>query len=113
MSNFGGGGDIPSGDKLRATQTTVIATTETTVFTRSGKGFISELNIQSFAANPTLTSLKVTIDGAAERELLSTSMFVQQNGFNKIPVAISYKTACTIKYTANILTYATVFNYEE
>lgn len=122
MSNFSGG-SIPSGDKLRNNITSVAASTETTIFTRSGKGLVTAIIPESnnWAGNIAISSLKVTIDGAAERQLFSSSFNIQgaistagQSNLGILPYAIRYKTGCTIKITHNSSTRNfAVVNYEE
>ena len=72
---YGGGNSIPVGDTLRITRTGFSSGVEATIFTRSGAGFISNIVFDGEAnvsGVPFISNLKVTVDGAAERTLIST-----------------------------------------
>jgi hypothetical protein len=110
MSNFGGG-DIPTGDTFRIDITSTDDATEATILNKTGKGIVTGLLIESpniiSAVSIRLTSLKVTVDGATERELIASGLImhktitsVGQRPAMILPgIWIKYKTSLVMKIT--------------
>jgi hypothetical protein len=115
------GGDIKAGDNLRIEEITFTASqtnADITILSRSGKGFIDSAIFGNTSNTGTLVinSIKVTVDGAAERTIslgnLFDSIFAptgdNSNRRRDLSCPIKYKTSITFK--ANYTTGATGTN---
>ena len=101
-------GGVPAGDSLRINRTSIAATTETTILNVASGGCLVKDIIFDYSNTTTdqaITSLKVTIDGAAERTLISTSFKLWQVSGSTwgesylLPLEINATTSCVIKVT--------------
>jgi hypothetical protein len=115
-SNLVGSNLIKAGDNLRIDQISFLNSqtgADITVLTRSGKGFVEDLtfiNPDSVTTYLIINSIKVTIDGAAER----TFNFATNQIFRTAPalyivtksLPINYNTSITVKvnYDTNATT---------
>lgn len=104
----GGTGGIPLGDKLRyGTKTSCASGSETTILTvASGGGMLHHLIIAAPGGETqTLTSLKVTVDGAAERTLTGGIVIVTRlSSVGEypaiiLPLPINFASSLTVKIT--------------
>ena len=107
-SDLFSGGDIKAGDNFRIEAVTFSASqtgADITVLTRSGKGCISSIFFgnQSTSAILKINSIKVTVDGAAERTLslenLFEDIFTPTNDNSNRRVELN----CPIKYSTSII----------
>lgn len=109
MSNFGGG-DIPIGDTLRIDKTSTTDNTEATILNKTGAGIVTSIWLApnlNLSENIVLKSLKVTVDGATERQLIASDIYIRDGvsnvgaaGVVMIPgIWIKYKTSLVIKMT--------------
>lgn len=101
FSTFGGGGgDIPVGDKLRMTSTAVtFGAGDTTILNvASGGGKVWSIAIPAHTANIGLQAIKVTIDGATERTVISGGPALDIGTAGLVfPCPISFTNSCVVK----------------
>jgi hypothetical protein len=118
LSDFtSGGGDIKAGDNLRIEEITFAASqtnADITILSRSGKGFIDSAIFGNTANGATLkiNSIKVTVDGAAERTISLGNFFDdifnptgdKSNSRRDLSCPIKYNTSITFKanYTTGV-----------
>lgn len=117
-SNIYGGSGIPTGDQFRVGTQTALTTSATTILTlTSTAGLISHITVNATTlgtGTTVVSSLKVTVDGAAERTLAGTVATFSNNtsyssGLQTInfPLPIKFTDSITIKLQANNTTNTT------
>lgn len=100
-SDFIGG--LPVGDKLRfGSVTNIPATTSNiTILNFTGKGILHGVYIFWSGATISITNIKVTIDGAAERTFSTSGAITNASASapsSFLPLPIAFKTSLVLKF---------------